>query len=220
MNFSRSAIPEILARIGASLGGAVVSALCLLYGLLTGRNVSWGWILAFTATGVAVDAVREVVRVKKGHNRPKLVLHIDPTWEESKARHVSATSTPFVLQVESEAQAHGVRIASEDAVGPEHGRLSLIWTPQSATVGRNPIPVSLFLEWHKGSHSVSFTTSQIREFMRQVVGKKEVIAVVSFKDLDGNDYSKRFRIYEERDGIGFLRIRCEPLRDLERGRAT
>jgi hypothetical protein len=202
----------VVAIVSTSGSLIVIAAEVVLHQALT-----WSLVFICGSVGLAADFWREGRELRRQllglTTKPNLVLRIDPNWEESEVTHVSATSSPFVFEIEGEARAYAVRIASSAAPGPEHGQLNLIWTPQSDTVGIEPVPISLFLEWRRGTLSSSFVSSQIREYMRQVVGKKELVAVASFMDSVGNHYEKRFRVYEERDGIGFLRIRCEPMKD-------
>jgi hypothetical protein len=192
--------------------GSVVSVPLILYTQFTGRSLSPAWFICLVFAGVIWDLQSENKTLKKSEGRPKLFLRINSDFEKS-VKYFGPDNGEFLLEVEGDKKACSVRITSPDAVGDNHGILSLVWVLKSDVVGMEPIHVGPFCEWRKGTQAVSNVGSQIEFYMKRVVGPKELFADVSFKDTDGNPYTKKFRIYRERDAIGFVATHCEPVKD-------
>lgn len=77
------------------------------------------------------------------------------------------------------------------------------------------MPVEALCSMKKGVSSSSEVGSQIEAYMRMKAHEpKELIAVVTYTDVDGNEcLSRKFRIYRDRDITGDLKTYCDLVTD-------
>jgi hypothetical protein len=158
------------------------------------------WIGAYLAWSKERYKLDELQRYKE---LPKLYLgHLG----EKK----SATFEIFV-QVEGSKKAFEVRITSPPAAGVDHMQLEMQWGEVSQAVGNEPVPVSGLCSLTKGTMGRSFGGSQIENYLQsKAVQPQDLIAVVNFKDVDGNACpERRFRIHRERNLTGNFAIFCD-----------
>jgi len=205
---------EFLKHWQRALTGSVVSIPFLVYSEVTGKNISLAWFICLVLAGLCWDLYSQR-HAQDESIRPQLFLRVNPDYQRANVAYFGPGNGEFLLQTEGEKKAFGVKITSEDAIGKNHGRLALSWAPESTCVGSEPVEVSVLCAWHKGTHSVGTLGPQVEEYMAQVVGPKELIAMVRYTDIAGKPYKKRFRVYRDRDVIGFIKVHCEPLRDHE-----
>jgi len=183
--------------------GPVVAIGLLAYQQVTGKPLTWGWFTALILAGFAWHFYSEFQKAKHDFEVPKLSLIY--------ADGGTMGSSGFFVQTEGEKQAFGIKISSEDAIGREHMRLEMVWADIPGPVGNEPIPVSMLCSLHMGNASKSFGGRQILSYFEEKATEpKELIAVLSFKDVEGKTCPpKKFRITKQRDVFGRFQICCE-----------
>lgn len=193
------------------------SIVVAIYLWVTGhKELTWGGLVAvaFVCFFIAAYQVwRETDKELEAQDRsrvyPKLFLHhIDPKKTGySDLREMSG----FFVQVEGSNKAFSVRITSPDVLGIDRTRLEMSWGNVNVPAGNEPVLVSALCSINKGSHSSSEMGSQIDAYMRMKAEyPKELIAIVNYRDIDGNECPPRkFRIYRERDITGHIITHCE-----------
>lgn len=159
-----------------------------------------------------ITKVEELESEISNRERPKVSLHATEYKLEDALRSQAFTGE-FFVQTEGPQKAFGVVITTGDAAGHNGARLVAGWTPESGTVGIEPVPVGFICSSHADNVPSSLLGPQVAQYMAMKEGKKELIATINFTDIEGRAYKSRWKITKEKDAIGFSKVHCIPMQD-------
>jgi hypothetical protein len=196
-----------------ALVGSVVSIPLVLFTEVTGKNPALLWFVLLIFAGVIWDLHVENKRLRQKPPAPKLFLRLNPKHKREDVFHMPPLSGEFLVQVQGDEKVFGVKIVSSDAVGKDHQLLRARWSVQEDCVGNAPVDVHLQCTSVKGVSLSNALGQQARTYLDSVKNPVQLVAKVSYTDVEGKSYEKSFKIYKDQDWQGFTRIHCEPLRE-------
>ena len=191
-----------------------VSIIAAIFLRATGhKDLTWGSFALFASICLVVAACqvwskqeKQIEEFKKDH--PKLFLrYVEPSLGGVPNTRLEISG--FYVQVEGPKKAFAVKISSPDTVGVEHSRVETSWGVISHPVGNDPIPVSILCTQCRGVTRNTELGSQLEAF-RRYTNSADLIAIIQFKDVDGNECPQRkFKISRERDVTGHMATHCD-----------
>jgi len=192
--------------------GPVVTVVLLIYQQTTGRAPTWGWFAAIVASGLAWHFYTELKNARSATKPepPKLFLRYDQRQDKS------IDSSGFFLQVEGDKRAFDVKMTSEPVVGQHRSRINMQWElPGGAPIGSTACPVHAYCVRYEKDivHSMGgISGRQIHKFFEQKKDlPNELEVTITYKDVGGHPWSKRFKITSGRNYSGNFDISCVPL---------
>lgn len=210
---------ELYSHWAAAWLGTMSLVVAVVLWIMGRKELTWGGFafFAFVCFFIACFQVwrEQEEQLTKLRVVPKLFLrHRDPKRNEF-FKDLAEEVSSFFLQVEGPNKAFKPQIVSPDTIGRDHTRLEMVWGSVNVPVGNDPVPVAALCSMKKGTASSSQVGSQIEAYMRMKAEEpKELIAVISYTDVDGNNCPPRkFRIYRERDITGDLKTHCDLVND-------